>query len=150
MISTEFNIFLSFILIGLIIGFLFDFFRILRRTYKTPDFVTILEDITFWLVSGIILLLGIFILNEGKIRAYLFMGLFLGIVIYAMVFSKSIVKYGTNFLKFFNRFIVNPARKVVKYVGRLLLKILRAFINGLNKLKIDLISSKKIQKRRKS
>lgn len=148
MISVEFNIFLSFILIGLIIGFLFDFFRILRRTYKTPDFITILEDVTFWLVSGIILLLGIFILNEGKIRAYLFMGLFLGIVIYAMIFSKEIVKYGTKFLKFFNKFVVNPARKVVKYVGRLLLKILRAFIKGLNKLKIDLISNKKIQKRR--
>ena len=51
MIYTEFNIFLAFILIGLIIGFLFDFFRILRRTYKTPDFITIIEDIVFWLVS---------------------------------------------------------------------------------------------------
>ena len=116
MIYTEFNIFLAFILIGLIIGFLFDFFRILRRTYKTPDFITIIEDIVFWLVSGIILLLGIFILNEGKIRAYLFLGLFLGII--------------------------------VKYVGKILKKLLQAFIKRVNKLKIDLKSNKKTQKRR--
>ena len=98
MIYTEFNIFLAFILIGLIIGFLFDFFRILLRTYKTPDFITIIEDIVFWLVSGIILLLGIFILNEGKIRAYLFLGLFLGIIVYTMIFSRGVVKIGTKIL----------------------------------------------------
>ena len=47
MMSNEFNVFLSFVLIGLIIGFLFDFFRILSRSYKTPDVVTIIEDIIF-------------------------------------------------------------------------------------------------------
>ena len=69
MILNEFSIFLAFVLIGIIISFIFDFFRILRRVYKTPDFITILEDIAFWLISGIILLLGIFVLNNGNIRA---------------------------------------------------------------------------------
>ena len=82
MMNNEFNVFLSFVLIGLIIGFLFDFFRILRRSYKTPDAVTIIEDSIFWITSGILILLGIFVLNEGKIRAYLFIGMFLGIVFY--------------------------------------------------------------------
>lgn len=148
MIYTEFNIFLAFILIGLIIGFLFDFFRILRRTYKTPDFITIIEDIVFWLVSGIILLLGIFILNEGKIRAYLFLGLFLGIIVYTMIFSRGVVKIGTKILKIFNRFIAFPIQKMVKYVGKILKKLLHAFIKRANKLKIDLKSNKKTQKRR--
>ena len=148
MIYTEFNIFLAFILIGLIIGFLFDFFRILRRTYKTPDFITIIEDIVFWLVSGIILLLGIFILNEGKIRAYLFLGLFLGIIVYTMIFSRGVVKIGTKIFKIFNRFIAIPIQIVVKYVGKILKKLLQAFIKIVNKLKIDLKSNKKTQKRR--
>lgn len=148
MIYTEFNIFLAFILIGLIIGFLFDFFRILRRTYKTPDFITIIEDIVFWLVSGIILLLGIFILNEGKIRAYLFLGLFLGIIVYTMIFSRGVVKIGTKIFKIFNRFIAIPIQIVVKYVGKILKKLLQAFIKRVNKLKIDLKSNKKTHKRR--
>ena len=126
----------------------FDFFRILRRTYKTPDFITIIVDIVFWLVSGIILLLGIFILNEGKIRAYLFLGLFLGIIVYTMIFSRGVVKIGTKILKIFNRFIAFPIQKVVKYVGKILKKLLQAFIKRVNKLKIDLKSNKKTQKRR--
>ena len=85
MIGKEFNVFLVFVLIGLIISVLFDIFRILRRVYKTPDFVTIIEDIAFWIISGTILLSGIFIINEGKIRAYLFIGLFAGILLYRCV-----------------------------------------------------------------
>ena len=86
MISNEFNVFLAFVLIGIIISFIFDFFRILRCVYKTPDFITILEDVAFWLISGIILLLGIFVLNDGNIRAYLFLGLFSGICVYIVFY----------------------------------------------------------------
>ena len=39
--------FLIFILNGLIVGILFDVFRILRKAFKTSDFITYIQDIIF-------------------------------------------------------------------------------------------------------
>ncbi len=125
MINNEFSIFLSFVLIGLIIGFLFDFFRILRRSYETPDSITIVEDIVFWLISGLLLLIGIFVLNEGKIRAYLFLGLFAGIFIYIATLSKYIMKVGTKFFKIFNTYIIKPLQKVMSIIVKILIKLIK-------------------------
>lgn len=41
------QIFIVFLIIGLCIGIFFDFFRALRKTFKTPDFATFIEDIIF-------------------------------------------------------------------------------------------------------
>ena len=112
MINSEFNVFLAFILIGIIISFLFDFFRILRRVYKTPDFITIIQDIAFWIISGIILLSGIFILNEGKIRAYLFIGILAGILFYIITLSKFITNMGTKLLTVLNKIIIVPVSNI--------------------------------------
>ena len=135
MISTEFSIFLAFVLIGLAISFLFDFFRILRRVYKTPDFVTIIEDIAFWIISGIILLSGIFILNEGKIRAFLFIGLFAGIVLYIITISKIVMTMGTTILKTINKIILKPIFNFLQTISKVLLKSIKSIkiiINSTN------------------
>ena len=51
--------FIIFILNGFLIGLFFDFFRILRKGFKTPDFITYFEDLIFWIVTGFILLYSI-------------------------------------------------------------------------------------------
>lgn len=146
MISNEFSIFLAFILIGIIISFLFDFFRILRRVYQTPDFLTIIEDIAFWIISGIILLSGIFILNEGKIRAFLFIGLFTGILFYIITLSKTITRLGTNLVKTLNKIFLNPILKLIQIISKILLKLIEIFKKFIKNLKFDLFLSKKIKK----
>ena len=148
MFSYEFNVFLAFILIGLSIGLLFDLFRILRRVYKTPDFITILQDIVFWIISGIIILLGIFVLNEGKIRAYLFLGIFIGISLYIAIISKTIMKLGVSILNSFNKILLSPIKKAYKIVVSFLFKITNIIKNRLKKFKIDTFRHKKIGKRR--
>lgn len=136
MINNEFSIFLSFVLIGLIIGFLFDFFRILRRSYETPDSITIVEDIAFWLISGLLLLIGIFVLNEGKIRAYLFLGLFAGIFIYIAILSKYVMKVGTKFFEIFNTYIITPLQKVMSIIVKILIKLIKNIFKIVKNIKI--------------
>lgn len=138
MINNEFGIFLSFILIGIIISLLFDFFRILRRVYQTPDFLTVIEDISFWIISGIILLAGIFILNEGKIRAYIFIGLFTGIIFYIITLSKTVTKLGINILKTLNKLIFEPILKLLQILSKITVKLLKKIINLAKKIKFDL------------
>lgn len=146
MINSEFSIFLAFILIGIIISFLFDFFRILRRVYQTPDFLTIIEDIAFWIISGIILLSGIFILNEGKIRAYLFIGLFTGIIFYIITLSKTITKLGSKTLKITNKIIFTPILKLFQISSKIVTKLINLIKTLIKNLKFDLIPKKKIKK----
>lgn len=72
MITNQAYLFLVFIINGLLIGLLFDIFRILRRAFKTSDFVTYIEDILFWILTGFSILYSIFVFNNGEIRLFMF------------------------------------------------------------------------------
>ena len=85
-------LFLIFIVNGLIIGTIFDIFRILRKSFKTPNIVTYIEDVIFWVVSALIVMYSLFVFNNGEFRAYIFIGILLGAVIYMLFFSKFVVK----------------------------------------------------------
>ncbi len=148
MINSDFNVFCAFILIGFLIGFIFDFFRILRKVYKTSNFVTVIEDITFWLISGTILLIGIFILNGGKIRAFLFIGIVIGLFLYISVISKYIIKIGVNFLNFINKVILNPATKIIGNILYLLQKIVYNIKEFAKSIYFDFLKHKNKNKRR--
>lgn len=143
MIYNEFNVFLSFVLIGIIIGLLFDFFRILRRSYKTSDVITIFEDIIFWITAGTLILIGIFVLNEGKIRGYLFLGLIAGIFIYIGVLSKYVIKLGMKFFYVFNKILIFPIHKTTVKLLKFSINIIRICINNLKKVKNDVFLHKK-------
>lgn len=51
MINNQAELFLIFTINGILIGLLFDFFRILRRSFKTKDIITYIEDILFWILT---------------------------------------------------------------------------------------------------
>lgn len=51
MINNQAQLFLIFTINGIIIGLLFDFFRILRKSFNTVDIVTYIEDILFWILT---------------------------------------------------------------------------------------------------
>lgn len=44
---SQAHIFMIFLIIGLLIGILFDIFRALRIAFKTSDLVTCIEDVIF-------------------------------------------------------------------------------------------------------
>ena len=70
------QIFIFFFIIGIIIGIIFDIFRVLRKNIKTPDIITLIEDIIFFVLSGFLVLYSIIKLNNGEIRFYLFIAIF--------------------------------------------------------------------------
>ncbi|MBE5820212.1 MAG: hypothetical protein E7310_05310 [Clostridiales bacterium] len=64
--NSDVYIFFIFILVGFIIGILFDIFRILRRSFKTKDIITYLQDILFWLITGTLILYTTFKFNNRR------------------------------------------------------------------------------------
>ena len=105
-ILSQIYIFLIFILNGITIGLIFDTFRSVRKTFKTSDIITYLEDILFWVISGGITLYLIFYFNNGELRAYIFLGLLSGIIIYILFLSKIFMNVSISIISFIKKIIL--------------------------------------------
>ena len=137
MVTNQALLFFIFIIDGIIIGLLFDFFRILRRSFKTKDFITYIEDIIFWVLTGLLLLYTIFTFNNGEIRLYMFIGAIFGCIIYMLSISNFIIKINTkiiislkNILSKIINIILIPFKVIIKFLKNILKKpISFIFIN---------------------
>ncbi len=126
MANSQAMLFLLFALDGVIIGILFDFFRILRRSFSTGNILTALEDVIFWISTGLILLYSIFVYNNGVIRGYMFLGAFCGITLYMITLSKIFIKV--------NVLILNSVKKVINIIIKIFGIPIKMVINILKKV----------------
>lgn len=126
---------LMFTLTGIAIGILFDIFRILRKSFKTADIITYLQDVLFWILAGLIVLFAIFRFNNGEIRSYLFVGIAIGILLYMLTMSKLIVKYCVKLIQWLTKIISYPFRIIGKFFQKLIIKPISQLVQ---KLKIIL------------
>ena len=114
--------FAIFILNGFLIGLLFDIFRILRKSFKTPDFITYIEDIIFWILSGAMLLYSIFKFNNGELRLYIFIGVFIGTLIYMLVFSSLLINVSVYIINIIKKIIETLIIKPIKFIIKIIYK----------------------------
>lgn len=124
MISNQASLFLIFTIEGIIIGLIFDIFRILRKSFKTNDIVTYVEDILFWLITGFLILYSIFIFNYGEIRFFMFVGIFLGAMFYMLLISRYVIKISVSVIDFLKRTIIFIL-KIVRFPFEFVYKILK-------------------------
>lgn len=126
MVINQTSLFLIFIVNGILIGLLFDFFRILRKSFKTSDIVTYVEDILFWILTGFIILYSIFVFNNGEIRLFLFLGIILGIILYLLFVSSYVIKI--------NVFIIKFIKKVIYSISKIMLKPIKLFLKLIKRI----------------
>lgn len=126
MVTNQAYLFCIFIINGIIIGILFDFFRILRKTFNTSDLITYIEDSLFWILTGIIILYSIFVFNNGEIRFFIFFGIILGVFLYMLLFSSYIIKINVK--------IINFIKKIVSKIIEFLLLPIKYFYKIIKKL----------------
>ena len=112
MVENQAFLFLIFTLNGMLIGLLFDFFRILRKSFKTADIVTYIQDVLFWILTGIIILYSIFVFNNGEIRFYMFIGIAIGISLYILLLSQYVIKINVVLITTLKKIIV----KIIKII----------------------------------
>ena len=137
MVLNQASLFLIFVVNGVIIGLLFDIFRILRKSFKTSDMITIIEDILFWIITGTIILYSIFVFNNGEIRFFMFIGIFLGAMLYMLLISKYVIKVSVGIItvikrivSFIVKILIFPIQGMYKIIKNTLKKpILFCFIN---------------------
>lgn len=149
-VSMQLYSLLIFTISGIAIGIFFDIFRILRKSFKTPDVVTYIEDTIFWIFSGLFFLFILFKFNNGEIRSYVILGLIFGITIYIFTISKYFIKMSVSIICFIKKIILYPLQLLWKFVKKLIkpfsfivINLRKNMINIYNKI---LKTTKKIKK----
>ncbi len=118
---NQLYILLSFFLAGISIGILFDIFRITRKSFKTPNIITYIEDALFWILTGLIILATTVICTDGEIRLYMILMLITGAFIYFSLVSKYFININVKILKILKsifRFITQPLLKILSFIEK--------------------------------
>lgn len=100
-VNNQSLIFFVFTLDGVIIGLLFDFFRIVRKTFKIADVLTYIQDISFWILTGLIFLYSMYKFCDGELRFFMLLGVLLGVLIYIFTLSRLIMKFAVFVINLF-------------------------------------------------
>ncbi len=122
MAGNQAYIFMAFSIVGVTIGILFDFFRIIRKTIKTNDFFTYIEDILFWILTGIIIIFSMYYFCDGELRFFMVIGIVLGAIIYLLTISRYVIKISIFFINIIKKIIINPIYAIIRFFKK---KILR-------------------------
>lgn len=136
-------IFLASVLGGILLGLLWDFYRLLRHYIPLGKLGTALGDLTYWIVSLYFGLNIIIKVSWGNIRLFTLIGFLLGAIVYFYIFSKIILNLCISLIDF----VIQSIKKVyniivfpIKYFIKSLKKFLIPY-----KIKIDT----KIQNKKK-
>lgn len=120
------------IIIGMIIGLIFDFFRLLRKIFNHKNKFVYIEDILFWLISTFISFYILLHKNNLEFRFYLLLGILLGLVFYFLCISHIVV---TIILK-----IIEFLAKPILFIS----KLLSPHMKKVNSMKNKAVHRKKI------
>lgn len=148
MVINQAYLFLIFTLNGVCIGLIFDLFRILRKSFKTSNLIIYIQDILFWIFTGISIVFFMYNYSDGSIRLYMILGLILGFLLYLLTISKYIIKVFVIFICIIKRIIIRSIniinmpiqftknlikKTVVKHSYTLFLKVQQIFTKHFNK-----------------
>ncbi|WP_427339302.1 spore cortex biosynthesis protein YabQ [Caloranaerobacter sp. DY30410] len=135
-VESQAYIFLLTMYGGVLIGFVYDLYRIFRYFSKPNKIATLVEDLIFWIIVSIIALVTLIFSNWGELRGYVFLGFICGALIYTKLLSKPVItlmvylvrifikllEYTINILTYPFRFIIHllstPFRKLNDKVNR--------------------------------
>lgn len=90
--STQLNTFLLIAATGILLGMLFDTYRVLRGYYRPPWLITSITDLLYWLVAAGIAFLALIMGNWGELRFYVFIAMFAGVAAYYRLASRHFLK----------------------------------------------------------
>ncbi|MBP3708008.1 MAG: spore cortex biosynthesis protein YabQ [Clostridia bacterium] len=133
---NQIRVLIVFNITGIIIGLIFDFFRAQRRAIKTINFITYIQDVLFWILSGIVIIISAITYTNGEIRSYMVLGLIVGVVFYFTLLSKyvlslascianymiKLVSYITSFIFKWIKIMFSPITKLFNYLKKVIIK----------------------------
>lgn len=117
---------LALALVGALMGTVFDLYNTVTGTTKWFRWLRPLLDIAFWIVSALAVYYVALKMDSGRLRVYSFILLFVGYVVYRLLFHATVVASAFRIV----RFTQGVLRAIARVLGVLVWRPLR-FILGL-------------------
>lgn len=135
-VENEAYIFIAMFIVGCCGGFLFDIFKMLRMLEfgKAWIFAT---DFIFWISATGMFIFSVMYFNDGQMRWYEFVGIFLGICLYFLLLSKYVIKFFVSISKiiykifeFILKILLTPLRFLYKILSIPVLFVFHKLFDG--------------------
>lgn len=115
------------LLSGLGMGAVFDGYRVVSNELRFPKWWLPALDVLYWIASAVVVFRMLYASNNGEVRAYVFLGLAIGVILHYWLFSKAVVAIVkwiigavkacvTFLLRLFDATIVKPILLLYKLV----------------------------------
>jgi len=104
--SDQTWLFLTTVAAGFAIGFVYDIFRIVRKTIPHNNFIVQLEDILYCVAVSLLMFYFMLHRNYGEIRFFSIAGAALGMVLYFCSLSPLIMKVSVTVIRFFQKVVI--------------------------------------------
>ena len=150
-INIQIYYFLSTIAAGIIIGLLFDTYRIIIRLRSASKLICAICDMLFCIISAVIIFIFFLLTNNGNVGYYTFVGIPLGLFLYFMILSKScsgilkwIIYFTGKFIRLLMFLIFLPIRIIAYFLRNLIYNIKKPVFNNIY---IKLANFNKIKKK---
>jgi spore cortex biosynthesis protein YabQ len=122
-VSSQAYVFFCTIVGGMAIALVYDFFRIFRRAVKTGGLVTYVQDLLYWIMAALILFFTVYYSNDGELRVYVFIGALLGVIFYALLFSRAVMSSSLFIIKIVS-WVIKGLIFILSYPIRLIWRLL--------------------------
>lgn len=113
LIYDEMQLFWVCLILGAFLASVYDGVRIFRLLFPHWDWVVDVEDLVYWVFTAWMVFRTLFYYNQGMLRGYAFLGMFLGMLVYMLTISRLLL-YGI--------------RKLVPHWRRIQLKLRKPFV----------------------
>ena len=112
-------------MLGLEMGLVYDFFRVLRRSFCCKFIITAVTDMLYWSYVGYRTFFIMHTYSNGELRWFAILGAVTILALYMKLFSRCIVRMGT--------WLLLEIKSIAGQVKKLLTRILKMPIINLRK-----------------
>ena len=120
-VSDQAVLFMTTVAIGFMIGFVYDLFRIARKTIPHTHIMVQIEDLLFWLLVTLLMFYLMLNRNYGEIRFFSIAGAALGAVLYFCSASILVMRVSVAIISFVQKIVATVVRIVFAPVRMFLL-----------------------------
>ncbi len=92
LIYDEAHLFFVCFILGAVLALTYDGIRILRLLFCHKDWLVDVEDLLYWMLTAWMVFRTMFYYNQGMLRGYAFLGMFLGVVTYLLTLSRILLR----------------------------------------------------------
>ncbi|NPV53748.1 MAG: spore cortex biosynthesis protein YabQ [Firmicutes bacterium] len=90
-LNSQITAFLATIIVGVMIGIFFDFYRVFRGFIQPNALGTVFGDLAFWAIATAIAFGALLSTTWGEVRFYVFIGSAMGFFLYRVTVSPGVI-----------------------------------------------------------